>query len=128
MSDFAARTIDAIEKAKNEGFEVVSSTETTLLLDLDGLESLIRYEKMLSMVGRIFPSKEQRRWRSKSGENWHIIVELEKALPPAERVALQSILGSDPNRDVMSLRQILDNSPVDPIILFKPAPAKESEE
>jgi hypothetical protein len=57
-------------------------------------------------------------WSSKSG-NTHCYVTLKQPVAAAERIALQSCLGSDPKREALSVLRLL-NSIEEPSLLFKP--------
>ncbi|KKL24709.1 hypothetical protein LCGC14_2412640, partial [marine sediment metagenome] len=62
---------------------------------------------------------ELTRWKSKSKKGWHIQVQLGKPLPVAWRIALQASLGSDPFREIASIK-CLENGMAEPSILFRP--------
>jgi hypothetical protein len=44
-------------------------------------------------------------FRTRKG--WHLWIRLQRPLEPAERVALQAVLGSDPRRETLNLMRVL---------------------
>lgn len=62
-------------------------------------------------------------WAS-SSNNTHIMLTCSREFTPCERVALQSILGSDPMREMLNLRRVWCGAE-DPIALFKPKKGKK---
>lgn len=77
-------------------------------LDLDSPTqlgaALDRLPVVLRML-RLYPPLSLRLDRTRRG--WHVLVQLAVRLYPAETVALQLALGSDPNREVLNLRRAL---------------------
>lgn len=57
-------------------------------------------------------------WRS-AGGNCHVMLTLAREFLPAERVAIQAIMGSDPMREFLNLRRVMCEA-TDPIALFRP--------
>lgn len=56
---------------------------------------------------------------SKSGlPKRHVVVKLDKHYSITERIALQAIMGSDPMRELMSLKRVRDDENYDTIICF----------
>lgn len=108
----------AIECAEKDGFTVIRSTETTLLLDLDDGQSIDRYRKISKSIGALFGLKESSRWLSKSKVGTHVVVNC-KPMGFLERVALQAVLGSDPIREALAVGMYLDGHK-DPSVLFQP--------
>lgn len=121
MSDFNVMTIGEIEalSAKN-GCDVVVAADNELQFDLDNIASLAQFEefyagKLCSLFSVLLPRKE---WKSKSG-NRHIVLTLPNPLSIVERIALQSMGGSDVGREIAALNCYWNNS-LHPLLLFKP--------
>lgn len=112
---------ESIKSAREKGFEVVQSTETTLLLDLDDGSSLDRYRKMLPRIANLYGLKESARWSSQSGVGMHVVVTC-NAMAFPQRVALQACLGSDPVREALAIAMHADGKE-NPSVLFKPGKA-----
>lgn len=111
---------EAIEKAKKDGFTVYRSDPTRLLLDLDNIPSLEKYQEVLPRIQNEFGLKEVERWRSKSGEGLHVIVSCDPsiALFPI-RCGLQVCLGSDQLKESLALKMYMKGL-VEPCVLFRP--------
>lgn len=121
IEEYPDGTVEAVEKAIAEGCEVVYGSDLTLLLDLDTPESVATYrsrENYLVNRYKVDPRHAQE-WPSKSG-NLHVVIHLGVTASILERIALQAILGSDANREMLSLGDIRDDH-ANPIMLFKPA-------
>lgn len=112
-----------VARATAEGFEIVWPRPGQVLLDLDDDESLIHYEKILPMARDIFGAVERDRWPSKSGQAWHVIVEVDHDLTAIERVALQAAMGSDRKRELMATARSMRGDEM-VSVLFKPANKK----
>lgn len=111
----------AIEKAKNNGMNIIKGTPTTLLLDLDQEKYFHRFESMIDMVDNKFGVSKYEVWPSKSGGyHRHALVHLKNALDVPTRVGLQSILGSDPRRETFNMYKYARNLTTDPSLLFQP--------
>jgi len=91
--------------------------ENELQLDLDTPEQEDQYRRMLPHVEDVYDIEEVIETPSKSG---HTHVRLFTAYPLSveERVALQAILGSDPKKELCSLRRWLSGDEL-PILLFE---------
>jgi|SRR5580692_8343496 hypothetical protein len=109
---------EAIAAAEKSGFEVVRSAEDRLLVDIDDTESLRHFKSAFAILKGHFVLKEVTRWRSKSGEGWHIVLSC-KPCDFIMRVALQACLGSDRKREALALMMAADGEK-DPSFLFKP--------
>lgn len=80
-----------------------------------------RDAKMISLLYRVteeFPIVHREAWRS-AGGNCHVLLTLSRDLDHTTRIALQSMLGSDPMRELLNLRRVLCGAD-DPIALFRP--------
>lgn len=119
--EYPDNTIENREKAIADGFEVIDGCDACLLLDLDTDAAIDRYRKMLPYVNDSFSLSKAKpeEWKSKSGKGLHVRIWLDKGAPIHERIALQTILGSDPFREFLALRDTRENRDY-PIMLFKP--------
>lgn len=112
--------------AKERGCEVVLGTDRTLQLDLDDKAALDRYQHIYNQIQKHFPdliqSKEE--WASMSGVGRHVVLRLSLALDIHQRIALQSLLGSDPIRELLSYRRALAGVPNE-TVLFRPLAASK---
>jgi hypothetical protein len=81
-------------------------------------------KKMESVLNRFLLEIEVTKWEAwrSEGGNCHIMMTLRYDLDVMYRIALQSILGSDPMREFLNMRRVMCAAD-DPIALFKP-PAK----
>lgn len=116
----AERVSDVIEQAK-ANFDVVVTTPTSLLIDIDTAAQLKQYEQMMTRFSTEFGLTERERWKSKSGGT-HIVVDCDDCLDPKDRIALQACLGSDPVREILGIRHI-DNGIEEFSFLFRPRSA-----
>jgi hypothetical protein len=108
----------ALAQAKQDGLVVVTANEKVLFLDIDTEEDLDWCKSQLRILNRIAIIEDVKFSRSKSN-NWHIYVKLKHPLSYTERLCLQSALGSDRKRDLLSwLRCRTEGKPRD-IIFFE---------
>lgn len=117
MSDSKIRTLEAARaQAEAEGATVVYDQDNWLLLDWDNGEPA-DFQLNLGRLGFHYgPAKVVDRWPSKSGlPHEHCIVELAIHAPLMERVVLQTALGSDPVRSILTVV-----GPDQTNVLFKP--------
>lgn len=91
--------------------------DNELQLDLDTLEQEEQYNRMRPHVEEIYPITDIIETPSKSG-NKHVRIFTAYPLSVEERIALQAILGSDPKKELSSLRRWLNEDPL-PILLFE---------
>lgn len=112
----------AVLEAESQGFAVVRSNDTTLLLDLDSPFAIRQFRRVLPIVQEHFGAGAAQMWLSKSG-NTHVLVPLREGLDPLLRFALQAALGSDGVRETLNFTQLL-NGCNEPSILFKPNGSK----
>jgi hypothetical protein len=113
----------AIKTAEEAGMTVVAGTPRTLMLDLDKGAEIheANYKMMCDLLGE---EPLATRWTSKSGKGTHVVLQFEKAtFTPAEAIALEVSLGSDPKRAVLYVLR-LKNNVTEPRVLFMP-PRKE---
>lgn len=127
MSDIHQRKEQAIATCEANNCELIESTDTTLLCDLDDTESTDAFEARLDLLEELdlFGSggsvDRVEKWRSRSGTGWHVLVTLSAPLSAERRVFLQALLGSDPKREALSLARIEGGMAAqDSILLFRP--------
>lgn len=101
-----------------DNFDVVRSTPTTLLLDLDTPAARVQFERVFPKVLEHFEVVGSQSWLSKSG-NTHMLITLAAPLELPARLALQAALGSDGVREVLSLKRMA-NGCEEPSLLFRP--------
>ena len=119
------RTNAAISAALDRGCTVLFGTANTLLIDFDG-DGQKRYEACRPVLDSLFGIEEETRWKSSSREagHEHLQVRLAADFTVEERIALQAILGSDPMREILSLRNRRQGS-IEPCVLFRPPPQQK---
>jgi hypothetical protein len=88
-----------------------------LQIDLDTPEQEEQYRRMLPHVEDVYDITDVVETPSKSG-NKHVRIYTAYPLSVEERIALQTILGSDPKKELCSLRRWLSGDPI-PILLFE---------
>lgn len=116
---FNPSMFDAIKQAEAAGFEVIRSSPTTLLLDLDTVSQKSQFEDLyIPFLEAYQPDGELEEWTSKGG-NKHIVLHLKKPVPAVRRIALETILGSDPRRSLFALERVVAGVE-EPGLLFKP--------
>ena len=105
-------------KGLDKFYEVFSATENCLLLDIDSRELPGQYFFGLEMLKKLDPKIENNKYfyRSRHG-NIHVIIWLEQPMPIYQRIAWQSILGSDPKREALHMTHV-DNGNMSPILLY----------
>lgn len=122
-----ARNFDGCKaEAAKLGREVVLPTSNQLQLDIDSDEAfrdfIRRFERLEEMLGR----KENVHvfheiYQSPSGEPGHYHVTIELPYEPrseCERIFLQTLLGSDPMREALGWRRMMDGDP-HPTLFFE---------
>lgn len=110
---------EAAANAEIAGYEVIRSTPRTLLLDLDTVPQMVQFLSVKDVVDNNFGIARQEEWKSKSGNVHKLIWLAEPIEDPAMRYALQAALGSDPVKEALSIRRLL-NGVKEPSMLFKP--------
>jgi hypothetical protein len=58
-------------------------------------------------IGRMIAAKPRAVEISKSRHGWHMVIAWDRDFEPAETIALQLLLGSDPNREALNLARVL---------------------
>lgn len=109
-------------KAAEENYEVLRPAANELLIDIDNKEAQEQFDRVYPIVDRYYGIVNIQSWKSKSG-NKHIKVILRESVPISWKLVLQAALGSDPIKEVISLKRFEMNCPV-PSTLFKPKDAE----
>lgn len=126
--DGDGRLAEARLRADAFDCDVVIASDDELQLDFDSPLPLPAYFWQRVYIlrdrcpGLFLPEREWKQWYSKSG-NVHVVVKLAEKLTEIERVALQTILGSDPKRELLNFSRVRVGIE-HPILLFKPRPRK----
>jgi hypothetical protein len=108
------------QEAELKGYVVRLADDSTCLLDLDSEEAVECFEALLPKAVELWSVQVADRYHSKSGPpNTHVVLKLSEPRSAAWRIALQAALGSDPVRELLSLRR-LDNGIVEPSRLYRP--------
>lgn len=101
----AQANADSLVAAAAAGLEVVTSTPSTLLLDIDSVRDLKHFERCLPVLREVWPDLKVtvQRWDSASG-NQHVRLTLTGwKLRIEERIAFELALGSDRMRGLYGL-------------------------
>lgn len=107
----------AIDEALRENLDIRYADDMTLQLDCDDEMAVQQFDRYEPRLRAHFDIKNVTRTVSRHGKT-HIYVALNTPLPIPERIALQACLGSDPTREMLSLRRWLDHDS-NPILLFE---------
>lgn len=122
--DEYAGTQEAMEAARGraiaEGYEIIEGTPDTLLIDLDDGKEL--NQQMLTKFAEQFGGYSYQTWASRSGTGRHVRIMADARFTPAQALALEVALGSDPLRTILGVKR-LQNGVEQPRMLFKPLPA-----
>jgi hypothetical protein len=127
MADYSTNLVEAVEKAREQGAEVVlpPADALTLLLDLDTDAQRAQWIKMRPMLNDRFRIVKEEQWPSKSG-NLHVMVTLDPdgvhPLSPGDLVNLATACGSDPARALLCTWQAMVGIE-EPVMLFRPLTA-----
>lgn len=108
---------ESIQYARRMNLVPVPAKENELQLDLDTPEQEEQYRRMRKHVEDVYPIKDVIETPSKSGRT-HVRIYTAYPLSVEERIALQAILGSDPKKELCSLRRWLQGDEI-PILLFE---------
>lgn len=109
-------------KKKPGDNEIVPAKPNQLQLDYDQEKIPEQFSNMLSILQKRFGCDKALKWEetiSSSGKHIHIVVTLPEDIDNMERVAWQSVFGSDPMREALSILRITNNIS-DPSVLFMP--------
>lgn len=93
-----------ISRMKDEGFEVKYPDPNELFIDLDTEEHYMLFRRQLDSLEKAYPGVSINIYPSRGGlPGRHVIVQMPFNMSDVERIAWQSILGSDPFREFMSM-------------------------
>lgn len=107
------------DKAASMGAICVFPEDHQVQLDLDSEVALEEFLKRIHMLGNYFSQEvEYEKVSSKTPGHYHITVNLPITVDHIERLAIQSILGSDPMREMFNLYRYLGTGNPD-TCLFK---------
>lgn len=105
-------------KAEEYNCDLVIADDHTLLLDLDTPDTQTQYKDRLTSMKPWLKVDKVTKWFSRN-DNVHVQITLSEPLPLERRVALQAVLGSDPKREMVLLREIQETGSAN-IVLFRP--------
>ena len=95
-------------RAQERGLTVRTAGSQEIFLDLDTPESRRRFYAMLPILQKNFKVKN---WFAEysSSRNIHVTINMDEYILQDARLALQAILGSDPVKEMLTLRRSMDN-------------------
>jgi hypothetical protein len=108
----------ARKKAERLGCDIVYGNDNTLLLDIDNEEDLHQFDKQYALLNEHVEMGLPVITASRSG-NKHISIKLTQPVSLMERIALQTALGSDRKRELLSILGFRAGQE-NPVLLFKP--------
>src|SRR5690242_9392980 len=91
--------------------------DNVLQLDIYTGAQMDQYEKQRAILESIIPIEQTVKTVSKSGKT-HLYIRIKARLSPEERIALQASLGSDPKREILTLRNLRDKRAY-PLFLYE---------
>jgi hypothetical protein len=109
---------DAAKHAESCGFEVVRGDEKTLLLDIDSGPAFRQFEINRDLVDQLVGIEDYTVWNSQSSKH-HVKLKLKRPLSIEVRLLLQTCLGSDVRRELLTYKRILEGE-TEPSMLFRP--------
>lgn len=111
--------VDAIGRARVEGFIVHRGTPRTLLLDLDTEAAKAQFHRVFETLAQMYDVTGVSMWASKSG-NLHVRVGVKAAMSVTTRLALQASMGSDGIREILAHYRHVYEGVDEPSLLFRP--------
>jgi hypothetical protein len=108
----------ARKKAKAQGLKMVVPRPNQLTIDLDEPTVPLSFYQTLDKLSRLWDLRIEKITSSKSG-NKHIYLKTGENFTPAEKIAIQAILGSDPVREFLSLYRAQHSNLGAPSLLFE---------
>lgn len=100
---------DLARTAKALDCEVVVAGDGELFIDIDTEYQFETFKKNIALFSSWFKHRGWVESESKQGlPHRHIIVTLKDHMPLLNRIALQACLGSDPTRELISMKKVLD--------------------
>lgn len=108
-------------KAASEGFKVIFSDSTTLLIDIDDDDHLAMFNARIDRIeSEITGIESIEEYTSSSGEpHKHIIVRMKDEMDILDRLFLQIFLGSDPTREYLSYLRYIRGDKFPSLLLRK---------
>lgn len=98
-----------ISRMKKEGYEVVYPKDNELFIDIDSEDDLQLFRDQYEIFHRDYKVTSMQMRESRNGlPGRHVIVTLPFFVTDIERIAYQAALGSDPVRELLSLRRLKD--------------------
>jgi len=109
------------KKAEELGMDIVYPESDELFVDIDSVEDLKVFHKNLGLLGDLVLGY-MRTPSNGGGDHWHVKVKLSHALDDGfDRIALQSLLGSDRKREMLSWITMKDDG-ANPTCFFEKKP------
>lgn len=111
----------AFAEAEQNGWKIVVPAPNELQIDIDSASQYDKHNHALEAFLRFFQIGGVESHGSKSGApgKLHITITLMNEVSPLERIALQSLLGSDPRRELLSYVRLKLNDPVPTLFMEK---------
>src|SRR3990167_3765343 len=109
---------DAAKHAESCVFEVVRGNEKTLLLDLNSGPAFRQFEINRDLVDQLIGIEDYTVWNSQNSKH-HVLLKLKTPLSIEMRLFLQTCLGSDVKRELLTYKRILEGE-TEPSMLFRP--------
>lgn len=111
--------------AEASGCEVEVATDRQLFIDIDTDEQLQIFNSNIDLVNKLFGYGTDKRMAitisssKQGGEHKHIRIKLPGPRPLLERIALQACLGSDPKRELISIKRA-QSGDTNVVVFFEP--------
>jgi len=115
----------AKHKAEKMGCRVEWASDYTLQLDIDSDADFSAFEQQLAMLTdlKLIALTEGYSVRRSRSGNRHINIELDDPLDIRDRILFQALLGSDRNREMLSLAGLIKGQK-HPVLFFRPKEGK----
>lgn len=104
--------------AKKHGLVIIRPEANELQCDIDSKELPSEFAFALDVIGQFNKVVEVNYTTSKSG-NLHAYIELQSDVTPHCRIAMQTALGSDPKREILTLRNTFNAANKMPQFLYE---------
>lgn len=119
----------ALKKAEALGCVVEFADDHTLQIDIDSDERYDMFWSQLDLLDslNLFIHDEPIVRKSKTRGHTHITIRMYEPLPIRVRLLLQSVLGSDLKRELLSYAGVLKGQ-LHPVLLFRPTPQEEPQQ
>jgi hypothetical protein len=124
--DYEEEDVSLEALAEERGCTLITGDNKTLLLDHDTTGQLNVFNGNRRLVHEMYGIESVEQYRSRGGNDHRIVYLKREAASPVERILLQALLGSDPKRELLSLRRTHNNHPT-PSVLFRPKQKKAEE-